>query len=802
MPASVSPASTPASIVRRHAWWIALIGALLVQWMGTLRGIARVEALSAMPTWSVDAPAVVEDSPTGYTKGQRRLIVPGHHNPSFWWITEAQQAAAEGVWRLRSVDYDAAPDGRTIQRTSPYRWWLIVVGWGRSVVTGEPLGAAIEGGALVADPLLLSLLLVGGVIYTVRRVGSVAGAMVAVGGVALFPLAAGFQAGAPDAHALGWVLAVGSVWPLVLGRGRMDFAVAGVLGGIGFWNNAGVQAPLLVALAVGALLRSWLRPEDVAASAWRSWAASGAVVTLAASVCEFGLGAEGGSLAAVHPVHAVAWWGLGEVLVGLQAWRRDGRAAVGGLGAMVLGGGVVAVLAWPIVGWWLGSGGLWAGDFYARELANHPAGGVAPSLGAWLQQAGGGAAKAATLVPLGLVIAAVVLGWRRVEDGTRGRLLLVGGATVVVAVLASMQLRWWNLLDGLALVSLAVWFAGEGAKRWVMPTMVVVLLVPGLVVGWPQGVGRDGEVDTTPREAAALVERDLAYWLRERGGEEVPVVFSTPIVSGALAYYGGMRAITSADESNEDGLLTAVRLAAANTEQEIQLLIESRGVTDIVLPLWDPALDQLVRRGYGVPEGDPLPRDAFAAALLDWDVPLWLRPWDYVIPREAPYLELGLTAFAVGEPQAEELALSRLADFFVQRGQLVEAQGVRGVLANYPRSAVAMTAMARVDVAVRDVARLNEVLTNLVPMLSRRSARDLPPDRRVSLATVFARVQRMDLARPQIEAALAELDAATLRTWNPGAVVDLLTVSEGLGVEWPDAEVRDVAVKLLPVGVR
>ena len=92
---SVSPVPVASAGRAGHVWWILLLGALALLAVATARRMDRVEALTARPAWSVDAPARDAASPTGLALGQRRLVVPGHHNPSFWWIQEAQESAAQ-----------------------------------------------------------------------------------------------------------------------------------------------------------------------------------------------------------------------------------------------------------------------------------------------------------------------------------------------------------------------------------------------------------------------------------------------------------------------------------------------------------------------------------------------------------------------------------------------------------------------------------------------------------------------------------------------------------------------------------
>jgi len=839
-------------MVASHAWWVLLVCAMALLWTATSRRIDRVEAMTDSPTWSVDAPRRDAASPTGYEHGQRKLIVPGHHNPSFLWIMEAQRTVEQGSLRLRRIDYDAQPDGRETRRTSHYRWWLIATGCLHSVTLGGPLGYSIERGALVADPLLLAMMIVVGSLYCARFIGSFAAAGFVIGAASLFPLAANFQPGAPDPRSLAWVLALGCVLPLfaalrmdaACSRARNHFVAAGVIGGLGFWNDATSQAPVLLAITLAAIgcevsrsgvwspvFRRGLVPDHgprnrgtpnsgrvrardavdhaqsaIAPSHWRSWAAAGALATLFASLFEFAPNHFSWSLDAVSPVHAVTWWGVGELLHAAAARFRDRSMRIGKCELARLGVAVIAVAAWPVVAIATGTGGLLASDFYAHQLANHPAGGIAANLVAWLARPGGAGAKWATLLPCFFcfaVFARLYLGKAGREE--QGHLVFVLAAALGVAVLALFQLRWWNLFDVFVLVVLVALFAEANARGATARLGTIgwsVLLVPGLVVGWPQAVNGGGVGSMSPIETQSLVERDYAWWLNKRRGEEPVLLYSTPIFSGAAAFYGGFNVVVSGDEENETGRLAAVRIASAITEQESSILVKGRGVTHVALPLWDPALERFVRSGLSVPANQQLPGNAFAVSLQLWDMPVWMGPMDYLIPNEPRFQGFEVRAFALLPDQEPDLALGRLADFFVERGQMREALSVRESLAAYPRSVHALGAIANIDLASRDGTRLEASLKALIPQLSRRSARNLPADRRISLAALLVRTKHPDLAREQFTACLEELDVATLRTLTPGSVISLLALSRSLDVPIPDAALESTAFELVPPEVQ
>lgn len=116
------PPSTPARAVT--LFWILLSAAAAWLALNQQARIERIRQVTAIPEWSVDAPATDPASPTGYASGSRRLILPEHNYRSFLWIAQTQQMLAEGRWRVRRFDFENAPHGRVANLPSPYAWWL------------------------------------------------------------------------------------------------------------------------------------------------------------------------------------------------------------------------------------------------------------------------------------------------------------------------------------------------------------------------------------------------------------------------------------------------------------------------------------------------------------------------------------------------------------------------------------------------------------------------------------------------------------------------------------------------------
>ncbi|MDQ8187813.1 hypothetical protein [Pelagicoccus sp. SDUM812002] len=818
---SATSSDTPSSLKKflPHAWWIALVIAFAIHWTATERRIDRVLEISSTPTWSADRPEIDPQSPTGFEHGQRSLIIPGHHNASYFWIIEAQEAAHTGNLRIREVTYDAMPDGRTIDRTSPYRLWLISVGWLHSLANGESLGYSIERGTLWADPALLALMLVFGSVYSARYFGSLASVGYSLACVSIFPLAANFQPGAPDPHSLSWVLALAGILPLLaalqenkrIGRPNLHFVCAGAISGLGVWTDASSGMPVLLSLFLGGLASEFLRSREHAtfsprANGWRVWGSSAAAVILMGGLFEKLPEYLSLSLNSVNPIQALIALGFGEFLRNFSLLLKHGRSGLGKVSLTLLGMSSLALLIWPIVGAISESGSLLAADFYARELANHPNGTIASSLGTWINEKGQGAAKFTTLLPAALVF---VAGLRMVQNrsntarSTQIALALV--AVLLALILGYFELRWWNLFNAFSLALVVSLLAD--AKTWkqskLLPRFaILLLLVPGLLLGYPETANGSAAENLSQSDKQALVGRDYSYWLNERRGEDTPVVLSTHIFSNLLAYYGGFGTILSSDDGYEEGYRSAVRILSTNTIQEATILLNDKGITHIVLPLWDPILDRMVQVGTGVDPGEILPPSAFAVSLREWDFPLWLQPLAYSTPKTGDFASFEIRSFALGPEQEEELRLSRLADLFVEGGESWSYRAMREGLKAYPRSPAALGAIANIELASQNRVALEETLETLIPYLSRRSARNLPTDRRVSLAILLARTKRIELAKEQLSKSMENLDTDTLRFLTPNTVASLVLLSRSLDVQFPNDETIKLANELLPPDIR
>jgi hypothetical protein len=781
------------------AWLAALLGALaFVVWLDA----ARIRNLAVVNAQGESAPAARPSAAAPELAAGNSLIVPEQNAAAYHWMAQTQRMFLRDEGRVRHVDYENAPDGRAVPASSPYRWWLGLVAWSDHVRTGRGPAESVEHAALFADPLLHVLLLLGSAFFVAWRFGAFPAALAAIGGAVLFPLATEFLPGVPGDRGLATILGAGSVLLLASGTTakapRRWFMLAGVSGGLGLWLNVSLQGPVLGGGAAGALLSGWIARDRVLP--WRAWAIAGAVTTVLAYLAEFAPAhLWDWQLGVIHPLHAVAWLGAGELLaqvtVALRAkqFPRTPRS----LGFIVLA--LLALAALPAAIWKFHGADFFVPDAAAARLTRLPEGAVAPNLATWIMRGGGGGALWATLLPLGLVVPAVRVLFRRTADpGARAAVALALGPVLVALALACSMLVWWAVLDALLLVSLVVAVGSAPAAdvklsvRLAWGGAFLLVLLPGIA---QLQAGAVVKVVLTRSEQLGLIERDLGNWIAQRAEPGGAVVLAPPNETTGLCYYGGLRGIGSLSWENKDGVSAAVRILTAPSAQEAKALVDRRGITHFVLLSWDTAFDDYARAGTGQLEG------TFRDQLRFTTLPRWLRPLAYPLPAIGGFEGQSAMVLAVVEEQEEATALARIASYFVEMGDLDQAAAAAQGLRRFPSDLGAWVARAEVEQARGDEAEFAASLKTLQARLSARLAPKLPFDQRVSLAVVLAKAKQEKLAREQVRLALAAADEAGFRALAPGSLYRLLVLARAFD-QTVDPALRARALELLPAELR
>jgi hypothetical protein len=816
----------PAPVARSRFATFAWLGAPFLalaffSWSTHVR-IDRVNYVSGLAGWS-GGNSGAKASAAGNEGWVPRLVVPEHNNPSYEWLDQARQMFAQREWRVRHVDYENAPFGHEVFAPSPYRWWLGLIAWVDHSLSGRPPGKCLERAALVADPLLLFLLLAGTAAFAARTFGVLSAAFLSAGLVALFPFAAQYLPGAPDDQGFAKIFSVWSILILMAGlrllhsgtpdvafRARRWFLAAGAVGGAGRWVNVREQAPVLAGLALGGLIAAFFGradPREAPSSPrpvppWRAWALGGAVTVLAAYLIEFFPSHMGSwELRAVHPLFGLAWLGAGELLARASAWILGSRPRWGvrDLAAVIVA--AVAIAGLPLALRLTHSWGFLELESSALRLAQLPDAVTAASFRDWIARDGLSPAALATVLPLLLLGPAIwLLGRRSTAAGSRAALAVVMGAVLVAAGFACFRINWWNgvdatlLLLGVAATATLRQAVYPRVARWAWGIGCALVLIPGVLELWPSGSGARNALSQT--EVVGLIERDLAQWLALHAGKDGAVVLATPNETTTLYYYGGFHGLGTLDWENREGLGAAIRIVSASTPEEALELINRRGVTHIIVPSWDAYLDVYAQLGLGKIEG------SFMERIHRWILPPWLRPISYLLPTIGGFAGQSVLILEVVDFQDDAVAEGRLAEFFLDSGQLDLAAQAAQNLRRYPGDLGALVARAQIESARGEDEEFGRTVARILTRVAAGADGKLPWDRKASLAVVLAKGQHIDEARAELQKCVAGLDESKLRSLSTTSLYHFLILSRALGVGIPDPRLNELSLELLPSDVR
>ncbi|WP_221030657.1 hypothetical protein [Actomonas aquatica] len=799
---------------QRSLVWIGLclLAAVLLAWVD----VAAVKRVDAVADRETPRPAIDAESPTGYVDGKRYLIPLDHNAESFQWIAQAQLMTAAESWRLREVDYDNAPRTRPVYSPSPYRWWLAALGKARAN-DERPVGVAIEDGLKLADPLLHWLVAIPVVVLVAWRWGAFAAAIAALGLGMTYPVLSAFYPGSPNDRSLATVAVIGAVLPLLIGatgwKPRLMFLLAGVAGAFGLWVDPNRAAPVIIGLGVAAPLAAWWtnrnRPADVAtavASAalpWRTWAIAGASCTLLAWLAENApdrLNLSELLLRNVHPLYAVSWLGLGLVAARLTQASRAGRGPLRGVGIVELVLGLAALAALPVAMAMTQQNAFLAGDAVSAQMSPLPGAERAAGLKDWLNREGVRLSFWATALPiLGTLGLTLVLNLgKRLSEGMAQATLLAAGPVIAGIIIGWSQISWWMTTGTLAVLGATALAAtcreAPQRKRFIIAAAIVVL--PSLARVLPLTLPAQAQALTTAEEQT-LIERDLGYWLTQRTNDYRSVVLAPPEVVPSLYYYGSVRGLGSPYQGNQEGFGAAVRIAAATSPDEAEALATQRELSHIVMPNWDPFLDEYARLGAAQPQ------HTLVALLHNWLPPRWLRAMHHPLPEIEDFDGNGAVIFEVVDVQDNATALSRLGEYFVETGQKRFALGIAKTLEDsFPSDLGGLVARAQIAVALSNRADFERAMDAIMPYLEDARDGDLLWDRRVNLANLLMLAQKTDFAREQAQFCMDEVDEFLLRTVTPPTLHRFMLLCGILDEPFPEPELREAALRLLPPDLR
>jgi tetratricopeptide (TPR) repeat protein len=801
-------------------------------WAAALAAMVAIVAVDTAThlrtTWNLtaqdaDQPPVTDaSSPSGYAANQHELVLPYIGMDGYHWVMQTQQMLATGELRVRHVDYDNAPDGREVHWSSLFRWWLAALAEVDHFYTDTPLPLAVENVIPFANTLLIVLLLIALMPVMARRFGGGPAALLAFGAVGVFPFYESFIEGRTDHHGLaslnalltlllllgggaGWVKSEKSESPSPLtqwlpdrAQARRWFIASGIVGGCGLWISMISEVPVLAGVGLGALLATGLLarnpPSGEIAKAdptlWRVWGFAGAATSLFFYFVEYFPSHFGMRLEVNHPLYALAWAGGGELLCRLSRWWSGEKLAAKTGDWLALGLSAAAVLTVPAIWWlfadqyfWVFNHFLWVFHVdYIMEFINM--GTFLKSQSFWI--------KIIMTNPVILLAIPMVAWscWAKISRPAKALLLLGLLPGVLTFIFSAWQIRWAEInyalwLAALVGVAKAVTLGGNFfATQWFKIMAAIFLagvLLPNpmyLAYSWVQ----DGWVAPVSQvEGIELVARDIAQRIRARIGDEPAVIISGPTSTTWLIYWGGFQGLGTFYWENLPGMKANAEIYGTTDPQHAFALLQQHHAKYLVILPWVDSPTEYARLWHNLRKDDPAPDDAFVWHMQRFSViPQFLRPVYYELPPMGQTKGSPLMIYEFAPNQTAPEALTRLADWQQENGNLPAAAGLlTTALKTDPENLPALIAAARVDLANGAQAQFAQIVQRLKVVAVLDDQLEL--EDRVRLAAIFNAVNDNSDFQRELTAALRQLNAKNLRSLRPESLYALLMLSAKTG---------------------
>ncbi len=792
MPADRSSGRPRSASAGRNAGWPPWLWAMLlaVALILTIRSDrACLHWASALSTQGSPPPPQDPHSPTGYALGQRQFLGTHRRGETYRWIAATQDLIASGPLASRAYHADNVPHGRPQLLPRLYAGWVAAIAGALHLLTGQPLAIAVEQAALWEPVISHALAFLAVVMFMWVRHGPTA-AGVAGACFALFPPLFGqFLPGALTAETWALFLAAYAIACNLPrpGAGQIPRAcsmASAVAAGLAIWLDPGFGVPaVLITAAAGVAV---MLTQDAKVPCLR-WALVGSGLTLIAWLVDGGRwDPTAGELRFVHPVYALAWLGIG---VGMAAYqeihsgqrhRRLYLAAIA-VAAALLAPLVYAQLSHGYKGWWYTSASM-------RRLTSLDETTVFNNIADWLARTS--VAEVMLVSAPVLIATAALAGFLLRRPDTRRKLPASLAVSAVVCagllVLIVFKVRWMVIASLVALPVVATLAAGasRALRRGLLAGAVVFLFA---LFAWnrtlPASLRRPAaETPPGPADLQALIYRQFAHWLASHNPGQDVSVLAPPELSDAIVFHGGGRVLMSTAWESYPGQVAASRVLSASESTEAEAVLQNLALTHVILASWDEVLPLLVQK----PEGAG--GDTLYARLQRWVLPRYLRPIPYHLPPVPGFIDQKLAVLKVTPPQDEALALSRLAEYFVEMDRPEPAGLAAKVLAeSFPDDPNAAIARATVYAQSGNQPGFEHELERLA---ADATAGKVPFswDRRVQRAIVLALGHRHARARGEIEACIAATSEADLFDLTPLQAYRLRVLADEYGVAFPDAK--------------
>jgi hypothetical protein len=798
-PPSRAPAAVPRSSTRPNRslqLWLAP-AVIIITLFFVLRADSAHIAWALRLSQEGSAPPQLESaSPTGHVYGQRHYLGTAQRGETYRWIAATQSAVTEGFGSLSTYDADTLPTGRPHLAPRIYVAWLATIAGTINLVTDTPLPQAVERVALWEPLVTHGLIFVGLVVFVWRRFGGLPAACAALFFALYPPLLSQFLPGVLSADSWSLMLAT-YVIALSLPHSRAGSAEgaftlgSALAAAASLWLNPVFGFPaVLITVAVG-FARAQRGAEPTRHLRWALLGA--ALVTFGWMIDQAPWDVAAGELRSIHPWYALAWLSLGIALEAARLARQPHRPRRRALGLAL----VAAMLLMPLVYTQLlhGFRGWAQSTVMLRRFASTEDSPIYAHAFAWLRQA---SFIEVTLLSAPLLAAVgflcVHLPRARGDAEQMRPMIALAIPLAALIVLFAFHVRWLapaSLMAALILLHVAA-TSGQLVRRVLLGTSLGFGFV---LFAWSQSLPdafRSPPKTDQPSVAdlEALVYRHFSHWLATRAAGEELRVLAPPALSDSLVYHGGARVLLSSAWESHPGHVAASRILSSPESTEAEAVIESLGLTHLVITSWDRVFPLLVKQPL---EAD---RDTLHDRLQRWVIPRYLRPLSYRLPPTPGFAAEKLAVFEIVPPQDEALALSRLAEYFLEVDRPEPARAVAQALAGaFLQEPNATMARALVAEATGDRPAFQAELERLVAHVNAGLV-PMDLDRQIVRAIVLALGRRHDLARPEIESAIKLLSPESLRQLTPRQVFQLRRLLELYRLEFTTPELSALAQAL------
>lgn len=632
-----------------------------------------------------------------------KQIYPAFAADAQTWVRHALSLIEGNSLRLRETKIDNAPDGREVHWNSAWAWTIAGAGWVYHLFSGAPLLTSVEKATIWLNPVVFLALIAIVSAWATNRVGLIAGVIVVAAMVGNDRVFEGFFPSYVDHHGLMTVAVLGLVLgAIAMGGGwwqpgergvallptspeaaRKAARFSAIAGALGLWvTAASMIAPIvLVAIAaLAALLLHGRTTQKAGASfdpeTWRTWGRVGAAASLFFYFLEYFPNHLAFRLEANHPVHALAWFGGGELIAQFGQWWLQ-RATYRPEWPRLIAAGIAVSIA-PLI---LLIGGtdvfVIMHPFMSRLHHDY----IQEFLPIWrtLQNFNAKMAFQLLVVDSAPLIAGIAtISYLRRESPLI--LLLATAAALLFNMLAWWQSRWLLNASGvqicLAIVVLGTWCrTWTPAARWILVGIAVGLLyVPTAVMR-----NINSRADANARQVASgdaghVLSRDLAARIRASQPEGEITLLTSPNSSTGIGYYGRFKTLGTLYWENLEGLQSAAAVFAAPSERQAATLIRAHRITHIAVISQENFVQQYFQLLNPNGTVEELKNSFGVRLFFNKVVPQWLQMIPYKVPDELAALNLTVMLFKVNFNQSFADAAYNIALAQIESGALAEAE--------------------------------------------------------------------------------------------------------------------------------